>query len=162
MLRGITWGWLWSFFQKPGSVWRIPLIRWRFWGCKPMSNWKYFSDDEVLQWQLVPELWSKLDMARAAAGVPVIITSGRRTPDKNSVLKGAVPDSSHLTGQGVDIWVEDDHAYYCLLRGLFAAGFKRIGHYFTLEPDRLIPRHLHIDIDETKPQECCFAKKEEN
>lgn len=145
---------------------------WNFWGVKKMSNWKYFDDAEVAKSQLVPELYSKLDVARSKTvtptlpnGVPFIITSGRRTPDGNSVLKGAVPDSSHLTGQGADLWIEDDQHMYAMLQGLYAAGFRRIGIYFmqdTADANRLIPRHFHVDIDETKPQDCCFVKREQN
>lgn len=130
-----------------------------------MSNYHYFNDDEVAKWQLDPELWAMLDMARDKAGVPFVITSGRRSADDNSVLKGAVSDSAHLTGLAVDLWVEDDHAYECILKGLYAAGFRRFGHYFetdSQDPNHYIPRHIHVDIDPTKPQDCAWAKREQN
>src|SRR5258706_4657623 len=91
-----------------------------------MSTWTYFKDEEVKG--LDPELVSKLETARKVAGVPFIITSGFRSANGNSVLKGAVSDSSHLTGMAVDLHVED-HNHYCLmLKGLYAAGFRRFGH----------------------------------
>lgn len=125
-----------------------------------VSNYKYFKDEEVQG--LDKELVAMLDMARDRAGVPFRITSGLRTADQNSVLKGAVADSSHLTGKAVDLWVEDDHTYYCLLKGLYAVGFRRLGHYFVLDGDNFIPRHLHVDIDDSKSQDCCFVKREQN
>lgn len=137
-----------------------------------MSNYTYFDDAELAKWGLVPELWAMLDMMRANTktiqfpkGVPIIITSGRRTPDGNSVLKGAVADSSHLTGEGCDCWVEDAAHYFALLKGAYAAGFKRIGHYYTIDqtdPNNFIPRHLHLDIDPTKQQDCAWCKREQN
>lgn len=128
-----------------------------------MSNYKYFSDEEVAG--LDKELCAMLDMARGTAGVPFKITSGLRTADQNSVLKGAVSDSSHLTGKAVDLWVEDGHAYFAMLKGLYAAGFRRFGHYFTAalsDPNTFIPRHLHVDIDETKPLDDAWCKREQN
>lgn len=125
--------------------------------------WTYFKDEEVKG--LDPELVSKLDTARKVAGVPLKITSGLRTADGNSVLKGAVADSSHLTGLAVDLWIEDHHAYSMILKGLYAAGFRRFGHYFTIDqtdPNTFTPRHLHVDIDQTKPQDCAWCKREQN
>lgn len=137
-----------------------------------MSNYHYFTDEDVAKYQLKPELWAMLDMGRSKSitdqlpnGCPFIITSGRRTLDGNSVLKGAVPDSSHLTGDGVDLWVEDGVHYFAMLKGLYAAGFRRIGHYFSgdlSDPINLIPRHLHVDIDVTKDQDCAWCKREQN
>lgn len=128
-----------------------------------MSQYHYFSDDEVKG--LDKELCAMLDMARGIAGVPFVITCGLRTADQNSVLKGAVADSSHLTGQAVDLAVSDDHGYFCMLKGLYAAGFRRFGHYFTAEqkdPNNFIPKHLHVDIDQTKQEDCAWAKREQN
>lgn len=135
-----------------------------------MSNYHYFSDEDLAKWQLKPELWAMLDMARSKSvtiqlpqGCPFIITSGKRFTDGNSVLKGAVPDSSHLTGDGVDLHVEDGVHYFAMLKGLYAAGFRRFGHYFTADQtDNLIPRHLHVDKDSTKDQDVAWSKKEQN
>lgn len=137
-----------------------------------MSNYHYFDDTEIAKWQLVPELWAKADMMRVNTktalfpdGVPIVITSGRRTLSGNSVLKGAVSDSSHLTGEGFDCWVEDAAHYFALLKGAYAAGLRRIGHYYMIDqtdPNNFIPRHLHFDIDPTKPQDCSWCKREQN
>lgn len=136
-----------------------------------MSEYKHFSDAEVTKWQLVPELWHKLEIMRDntitvlfPTGVPIIITSGKRSKDGNSVLKGAVPDSSHLTGEGCDVRVYSTAHYFALLKGAYAAGLRRHGHYFTADQasDNLIPKHLHFDIDKTKQQDCSWCKREQN
>lgn len=128
-----------------------------------MSNFKYFTDAEIAGLQ--GNLPAMLDMARGIAGVPFKITSGLRTAEGNSVLKGAVPDSSHLDGLAVDLWIEDHHAYCQILKGLYAAGFRRFGHYFTIDqddPNNFTPRHLHVDIDSTKQQDSAWCKREQN
>jgi hypothetical protein len=131
-----------------------------------VSNYHWFNDDEVAKWQLDPELWAMLDMAREKAGVPFVITSGRRTPDQNAALRGAVSDSSHLSGFGVDIATNgDDHLLNRMLHGLDIAGFDRIGLYFSLDPQnpsRLIPHHVHVDHDLSKPPQMTWALLEQN
>jgi hypothetical protein len=129
----------------------------------PMSNFRYFKDEEIVG--LDRELVAKLDMARGIAGVEFKITSGKRTVDQNGVLKGAVTDSAHLTGLAVDLWVEDHHSYCMMLKGLYAAGFRRFGHYFTIDqtdPASFTPRHLHVDVDLSKPQDTAWCKREQN
>lgn len=121
-------------------------------------SYKFFSDEEVKG--LDPELVSKLETARHVAGVPFVITSGRRTADQNSVLKGAVADSSHITGKAVDLAVGGDREYFLMMKGLYAAGFRRIGQYMNSSGDDVI--HLHVDVDETKDQDVLFSKKEQN
>lgn len=131
-----------------------------------MSNYHYFSDEEVAKWKLDPELWAMLDMARDKAGVPFIITSGRRTPDQNACLHGAVADSSHLSGLGVDLSTSgDDHIKERITYGLCAAGFVRRGIYYKDAENgtaNLIPHHIHVDIDKTKPQEVEWSLRELN
>lgn len=128
-----------------------------------MSNYKYFQDSEIVG--LDKELVAKLDVARGIAGVGFKITSGKRTVEQNGVLKGAVADSSHLAGLAVDLWVEDHHTYCVMLKGLYAAGFRRFGHYFTADqtdPTNFAPRHIHVDIDPTKVQDTAWCKREQN
>ena len=129
-----------------------------------MSNYKWFSDEEVLG--LDRELCAKLDVAREQAGVPFIITSGKRTPEHNATLTGAVSDSAHLTGLAVDLATGDDHTKNRIMYGLITAGLaNRIGEYFTIDPtnpNRLIPHHIHVDIDTTKPKEVTWALMEKN
>lgn len=124
-----------------------------------MSNWHYFSDEEVAKWQLDPELWAMLDLARDKAGVPFIITSGKRTAEQEIALKGGVRDSAHIKGLGVDIATGDDHRLCLILAGLFIAGFRRIGIYHDAQ---MVPHHIHADIDPDLPQEVVWLKLEQN
>lgn len=104
----------------------------------------------------------KLDYARGTAGVPFVITSGFRTSEKNKGLSGAVGDSSHLSGHGVDLHVEDDFHFKAVVAGLLAAGFNRMGFYFALEGTKLIPKHIHVDDDPTKPAHVFWSLIEQN
>lgn len=126
-----------------------------------MSTWHYFKDSEVMG--LDRELVSMLDLARDKAGVPFLITSGLRTPERNSMLTGAVSDSAHLKGLAVDLALSgSDHILNRILYGLYIAGFDRIGQYFSVEGKTLIPHHLHVDIDKTKPSQVTFSLLEQN
>lgn len=126
--------------------------------------WRYFNiQDDPLIVGLDNELMAMLDMARDKAGVPFLITSGKRTADQNSALSGAVSDSSHLAGLAVDMsTIGDDHVLNRMLFGLFAAGFDRIGLYFSLSGSTLTPHHLHVDIDKTKPPQVTWSLMEQN
>ena len=131
-----------------------------------MSNFHYFNDAEIAKWQLEPELWARLDQARDKAGVPFVITSGRRTQDQNSSLRGAVSNSAHLSGLAVDMSTNgDDHFLNRILYGLGCAGFDRIGLYFSPDPNnpsRLIPHHVHCDISKVLPPMVTWALLEQN
>lgn len=110
-----------------------------------MSNYHYFNDEEVAKWQLQAETWAMLDMARDKAGIPFIITSGKRTSEQEIALKGGVRDSSHITGYGVDLSTDGDGHRLCLmLVGLILAGFRRFGIYHD---QNFVPHHLHVDND---------------
>lgn len=129
-----------------------------------LSNYKYFSDQEVAG--LDKELCAKLDMARDKAGVPFIITCGLRTPKQNACLHGAVSDSAHLKGLAVDLATGDDHMKNRIVEGLILAGLSaRWGEYFVIDaaaPDHLVPHHIHVDIDPSLPQNVTWALKEQN
>ncbi len=133
-------------------------------------DYKHFKPEtDPLMVGLVDALMLKLDSAHdisdKIAGTIYRITSGKRTPDGNSILKGAVADSSHLTGEGCDLGVEDQFHLFRLISGLIGADFRRIGVYYKVDPANpmnLIPIHLHVDIDDTKPQEIYFTKIEQN
>ena len=125
-----------------------------------MGNWKHFQEGEVAG--LDTELIAMLDMAREKAGVPFLITSGKRTPDQNAGLSGTVKDSAHLTGNAVDLAVNEDHAMNRMLYGLYAAGFGRFGLYFRLDGSKLIPAHIHVDNAKDKPLEVTWSLIEAN
>lgn len=107
-----------------------------------MSNFKYFKPEEIEG--LDPELVAKLDTARHVAGIPFVITSGRRTVDENEKATG-IDRSAHIKGLAVDLRLEDkpeSYSRYLLVNALLSAGFKRIGIY---------DHHIHVDIDNTLP-----------
>lgn len=134
-------------------------------------EFKHFNTkDDPLIVGVADSTMSRTDDAREFAGVPFEITCGCRTPEHNAVLKGAVADSAHLAGpdgfcHALDLKCEDDHVLFCMLLGIIKAGFHRIGIYVTKcvdNPNRLIPRHLHIDDDPTKPPEVVWILMEQN
>ena len=84
-----------------------------------------------------------LDAMRRDCGFPFQITSGYRTPEHNA-KEGGVPGSSHELGIGVDIACGDSHKRFLMVRSAFTNGLKRIIPY---------ARHIHVDMDFTKPQE---------
>ena len=117
-----------------------------------MSNYHWFDDVEVAKWQLQPETWAMLDMARqntvaldpSGKGIPFIITSGKRTPEQEAALKGGVRDSAHISGYGFDLAVSDGFSLCLMIAGLTAAGFKRLGIYHDTN---MVPTHIHGDND---------------
>lgn len=114
------------------------------WGWPFAETWyrrmsKYFKDSEING--LHPKLVEMLDIAREIAGVPIVITSGYRTPEYNSIV-GGVEDSSHTAGLAVDIRCPNDQYGKQVAFGLGQAGFRRAGFY---------DRHVHVDIDSSKP-----------
>lgn len=132
---------------------------------------KYFNPKEdPLIIGVGDDLMAMLDMARGRSGIPYTLTCGLRTPDKNAGLKGAVCDSAHLPDamgfcHAVDLACPDDHSLFCIVFGLLMAGFRRIGIYVTRcdsDPMKLIPRHIHVDDDMTKPLDVIWVLIEQN
>lgn len=114
-------------------------------GGKVNNPYKYFSPDEIAKWQLQPETWAMLDLARGMAGIPFVITSGKRSPDQEQHLIGGVSDSSHISGYGVDLFTNGDgHILAMMMVGLAIAGFRRFGIYHDAQ---FVPHHLHVDND---------------
>jgi uncharacterized protein YcbK (DUF882 family) len=126
-------------------------------------KFNYFTQDEVEG--LDVEYVAKLDMARAKTvdldpagkGVPFIITSGLRTPEKNQSTIGALPDSSHLKGLATDLLVHNSHETWTLVAALISVGINRIGIYVNSD---FQPTHIHCDSDPDKVQEVIFIKQE--
>jgi hypothetical protein len=135
-----------------------------------MSNYHWFSDQEVAQWQLDGQVWAMLDMARQKTvdddpnkkGVPFIITRGKDTLQHEMALHGGVSDSSHILGLGVDLSVTDDASLCAILVGLFYAGFRRIGIYGTLANGKMVPTHIHADFDAQLPTPATWVMQEQN
>lgn len=72
------------------------------------------------------ELIRKLDILRGIVNRPIIINSGRRGPKANAAA-GGVPNSEHLTGQGVDLACPESRERFLLVDAAIKAGFRRIG-----------------------------------
>lgn len=130
--------WLVAQIRRLLSVTGISWSWWITWtGVNNVGNFKYFTDDEVAGLQ--GNLPAMLDMARGIAGVPFRLTA--------TVAKdGHSPNSAHYKGLAVDIGLGHldegparDAVRWAMLKGLFAAGFKRI---------EICPLHIHVDIGE--------------
>ncbi len=89
------------------------------------------------------EFLDKIDLARALAGVPFIITSGYRCKKHNVDVGGSVT-SSHVDGEAGDIKAKNSRARSKIVRGLHSAGFRRIG---------IAGDFIHADISKFKSQD---------
>lgn len=148
-----------------------------------MSTWKYFNEEsDPLIIGVDPEIISGLDAGRQQTvdedpehkGVPIILTSGRRSLDSELHLGGGVKDSSHLPhpppdglAKGVDVAVGSDQDMGYILCGLIASGkFRRIGLYFKKNSDgSLTWTHIHVDKDPdlfSKTGPVIWLKEEQN
>ena len=110
---------------------------------------RYFRRSEFGYWNDVEpdeRLVLMLDEARRFAGREFIITSGIRGPRHDG------DKSAHITGHAADIRCVDSRVRWHMLDGIHAAGFSRIGIY---------DRHIHVDTDQTKPQEVIWLGKSE-
>lgn len=87
-----------------------------------------------------PMMVSMLDQARRMAGIPFVINSGIRTPERNAAVGGA-PTSAHLTGHAVDIRCTDSRSRYLIVKSCMRAGFSRIG---------IASGFVHVDNDPDK------------
>lgn len=66
-----------------------------------------------------------IDLAREIAGVPFIINSGFRCQKHNKEVGSS--SQNHPSGRAVDIKATDGYTRGKILKGLYKAGFKRVG-----------------------------------
>jgi len=88
------------------------------------------------------DFFDKLELARLLADVPFRITSSYRTTEHNKKV-GGKPNSAHTKGKAVDISVSSGTEKFKIVNAAMGAGFTRIG---------IAKTFIHIDSDETKPQ----------
>ncbi|MBF0516958.1 MAG: peptidase M15 [Nitrospirae bacterium] len=91
-------------------------------------------------------LVDRLDELRDAVNFPLVITSGTRCAKHNEAVGGAA-DSAHLKGLAADIGINDSGKRYRVIAAA-VEHFARIGIGKSL---------IHVDIDETKPQEAAWV-----
>ena len=133
--RGVLWL-NHSTHPEPESTPTIMSINW--------DTVRYFERDEfghVDGVEPCPLLVAQLDNARDLAGVPFVITSGIRSPERNAEVGGS-PASAHLTGHAVDVWAKDSGTRFAIVQAALQAGFTRIG---------CGRNFVHLDTDTSKP-----------
>tara|TARA_R100001510_G_C7558030_1_gene139157 strand:- start:169 stop:552 length:384 start_codon:yes stop_codon:yes gene_type:complete len=113
-----------------------------------MSNWKYFSEDELRckgtsECNMNPEFMEKLVALREEYDSPMIITSGYRNAEHNASIGGS-SKSAHIHGCAVDVAVSGSNAYN-LIKLAFEHGFSGIG---VAQKGPHNSRFVHIDTME--------------
>lgn len=103
-----------------------------------MPKLKWFSQNEYNNFELEDALWLLLDQMREAAGVPFIITSGRRNSVTNALVGGA-KNSAHLRGLAADLKCNSAQMRKAMLKGIMSV---ECGVFIELTND-----HIHVDID---------------
>ena len=105
------------------------------------SDWdafRYFEPGEFSHPDFMSrELLAKLEIARALARVPFVLTSTFRENDERS----------HGDGDAVDIACVSSSDRHAIISSLLIAGFVRIGIY---------PEHIHADVSRRLPQGVLF------
>ena len=89
-----------------------------------------------------------LDLARDAAKVPFVISSGFRTEEYSQELKErgykVANKSAHLKGLAADIRCYQSQERHAIIEALLYVGFRRIGISDTF---------IHVDLDKDKAQD---------
>ena len=121
-----------------------------------MLTAKYFKDAEFRRCvpscsinDMQQHTLTRLDMARAYAGIPFIITSAFRSKE-HELAKGRTGTGAHTTGEAVDIKTADMTQRYKILNGLIKAGFTRIG---------IADGYIHADDCPRKQKEVVWLYK---
>lgn len=120
-------------------------------------EYTYFKPEEVIG--LDPTFVSKLDLARKVAGIPFVITSGFRSPEKEQSLAGGCEHSAHCQGLAVDLRVSNDHEVALIVDACPPVGLTRRGIYSDANN---VPTHVHIDAstDDLHVPEVIWTRKE--
>ena len=110
----------------------------------------YFTHDELAcnhcnESKMDMDFIRKLNWARHLAAVPFQVTSGYRCPEHNENVGGAA-NSSHVRGNGIDLFPKDNHHRFRMVTALLTVGFQRIRIYSE-------KGHIHVDEDADKGNE---------
>lgn len=120
--------------------------------------WRHFSiKKDPLIAGLKTELVDLADEARERAGIPFIITSGRRTEARNAEV-GGVPGSAHVQGLAIDVRASSSEEVWRIVKGLLEAGAQRIVIGITLDGKQVNYHNIHFDVDHTKPSPVLSVK----
>jgi hypothetical protein len=109
---------------------------------------KYFSkNDKKIDWNRTSILFlEKLEVAREKSGVPYVITRTYSTPEHSVAVGGSKTDAhTEIPCQAADIAAGSPRMVSDILRGLYFAGFNRIG----IDTEY---RHIHVDSSPNKDQ----------
>lgn len=90
----------------------------------------------------------KLDQLRDAVKIPLIITSGYRSPVHNDKIQNSVDGSAHTLGHAADIRALSSMTRFRILEAALRLGFRRIGVGSTF---------IHLDDAPTKPQDVVWT-----
>ena len=117
-----------------------------------MKDWtkvKYFKQEEFDSpdvkgsgEEMNEKLILLLDDLRDKIGQPLKITSGFSTVRYNSAIHGAI-NSAHMRGKAADISANTTLLRFKIVNEALKLGIVRM---------EIAPLHIHIDIDETLPQ----------
>lgn len=117
-----------------------------------MSGFKWFKPEtDPLFFTLEPEMQIKIDQARTFAGVPMVVTSGRRSAEANAAA-GGVATSLHVAGLACDFRVSDAGHLYRMIDGLKAAGFSQFVVGVKIVEGKLRYHNLHVEKDDAHPE----------
>jgi hypothetical protein len=75
--------------------------------------------------KMEPEFLEKLDEARDIAGIPFVISSGKRCPKHNKEVGST--STNHTLGVASDIRCTNGPARFKIIKALIEVGFSRIG-----------------------------------
>jgi len=114
---------------------------------------KYFTLDEFAckccgRSEMNIDFVLKLDKARMISGVPYKVNSGYRCPKHNENFKNpktGKPSNNHPSGHSSDVKAENGPTRGKILKGLYKAGFTRIG----IRKD-----FIHVDDMSDKSESC--------
>lgn len=92
-----------------------------------------------------------LEPMRVHFGMPIVISSGYRCPELNTLVKGQ-PDSQHLRGEAADLHIPTKKSIYGQVQDM-ATAFRWINYLLEQRFDQLILEHdrtghywLHISL----------------